>query len=359
MPFLDYRRFEPRINPAHERLENEVLGWATGFGLIDQAHAALFRNNRAIDIHRRMYPDLGYDGMRLGADLFFWAEVTDDLMFDGWFGYKPRWQAAAHTWLSEIFDDPHASEHRRLGERIRAAVPERAQDVARAIEETCIDLSKRIWQMATPQEHAQLMLEIRDFTAGTIWESTLRAAGCNPTVDEYHLGRRNTVGVGMAAMYGSLGGDYIVQSDEIYQPRMHRLMNLAGDIWWSCNDIMSYYKELDTDRNELFNLPLLLQAERGMSEQGSLDETARLHNERMAEFVELKAALLDDSSPSLRKFIDNVGAILRAHYDFSRYVGRYSTRDFFNDPHGFFEDGPMEEVAREYRIQPKASQIRV
>lgn len=154
----------------------------------------------------------------------------------------------------------------------------------------------------------------------TAWsqEADWHANGRVPPVWEYLVQRHLNSYLPPMILVDPVAG-YELPPNEFYDPRVRRAFKTAGSANVLLNDIYSAGFESDTD----FNLPRVIAAEEGCSEQEAVKRTVEIHNELMHTFVAEATALSLIGSPMLRRFLADTWAWLGGSREWHATTGRY------------------------------------
>ncbi|MCZ4093518.1 terpene synthase family protein [Sinorhizobium psoraleae] len=115
---------------------------------------------------------------------------------------------------------------------------------------------------------------------------------------------------------------YEVPANEYQRVEVRRLQTLVGTVLSLCNDVMSFPREIGV----IWNLPNILIAQ-GMSQQEAITNTVRIHNNVVGEYFDLEARITSWAGAELRRFLNDMGTLMRGHYDWARQQKRYAATD--------------------------------
>jgi 2-methylisoborneol synthase len=191
-----------------------------------------------------------------------------------------------------------------------------AQDepIARAFRSAMEHLSEyaSVTQMARFQHQMAIL-----FVAWS-QEADWHVNGRTPPVWEYLVQRHLNSYLPPMILIDPVAG-YELPPNEFYDPRVRRAFKTAGSANVLLNDLYSAGFESDTD----FNLPRVLMAEEGCSQEDAVRRTVEIHNELMHMFVAEAAALSLVGSPMLRRFLADTWAWLGGSREWHATTGRY------------------------------------
>jgi 2-methylisoborneol synthase len=153
-------------------------------------------------------------------------------------------------------------------------------------------------------------------------EADWHVNGRTPPVWEYLVQRHLNSYLPPMILVDPVAG-YELPPHEFYDPRVRRAYKTAGSANVLLNDLYSAGFESDTD----FNLPRVIAAEEGCTQQQAVARTVEIHNELMHIFVAEAAALSLAGSPMLRRFLTDIWAWLGGSREWHATTGRYHTEE--------------------------------
>jgi len=171
---------------------------------------------------------------------------------------------------------------------------------------------------ATPAQiarlHHQLAVMFMAYNHEANWRATKRV----PPVWEYLLHRHENSFLPPMVLVDPIAG-YELPAEEFADPRVRRVICLAGSASVILNDLYSKSKESDAD----FDLPKVIAAEERCSAEEAIERTVEIHNELMHTFVAEASAISHLGSPALRRFLTDIWAWLGGNREWHSTTERY------------------------------------
>jgi 2-methylisoborneol synthase len=144
-----------------------------------------------------------------------------------------------------------------------------------------------------------------------------------PTVWEYLAHRQFNSFLPCLALIDVVGG-YRLPTAEYTDPRVRRVVTMAGNASTLVNDLYSMGKE-DHDRGVEFNLPVVIAAQEQCALHEAIQQSVEIHDELVRTFEVESAALALTGSPELRRFLAGVWAWLGGNREWHSASARYSS----------------------------------
>ncbi|SCG63582.1 terpene synthase family protein [Micromonospora inositola] len=303
--------FAARRHAAVELVAGESAGWARDLGLV--ATAAGLRRLRGAgpaELAGRACPDAPVDRLRLLTDLISWLFVMDDACDEDGLAASPTRLAPTVAELLQVLDgqgDPAAPR------------PVAAGPLGVGLDDLC----RRVRALHRPTFLLRLISQLREYLLALLWEAANREHRRVPGVAEYVQMRRHTGGARPSFTLTDLAYGDLPGAGRWADPALAALDDLAADLVCWCNDLFSYGKELSS-APDTHNLVTTIAGETGQGEAAALRAAAARFNEGLAAYAEREAALTDAGDASVRAVLVTRRNWIRATYDWSRAVSRYS-----------------------------------
>ncbi|MFD8993783.1 family 2 encapsulin nanocompartment cargo protein terpene cyclase [Streptomyces abikoensis] len=299
-----------------EEVNDRLVAWAEEIGIYPERLDRV----RGTDLGRMMmlvHPQTDDPDRLLAAARCALAEwATDDYYCDDeTMGSSPA-HLGAHlgTALAAVdpahLPEPHASE---LDEALRA-------DPVRAALRSGFEYLARY---ADPSQLARVRQEIGGLFVGYGQEGSWRSTGKMPAVWEYLAHRRFNSFLPCIALVDVMDG-HPLSAAEYAEPRVRRVVTMAGTASTLVNDLYSMAKEKDATGLH-FNLPAAIVAEEKCSLREAVERSAAIHDELVRSFEREAAALSLTGSPALRRFLAGVWAWLGGNKAWHAGSARYGT----------------------------------
>jgi uncharacterized protein (DUF2461 family) len=115
-----------------------------------------------------------------------------------------------------------------------------------------------------------------------------------------------------------------VPGREMDSAKVRAISELGAMIGALDNDRISRFKESHEDKEEHALLDVMMQA-RGCSPEAALRHIVALRDRMMCLFLRLSEEAMREGSPALRRYLADLGHMIRGHIDWSFTVARYRT----------------------------------
>ncbi|GAA4552202.1 terpene synthase family protein [Amycolatopsis samaneae] len=184
------------------------------------------------------------------------------------------------------------------------------------------DLRVSWGRLATPVQVRRWIEGKREFFSGLVWESTYRASGALPGVNEYVTMWLRAVGmIPLMTMLDAVRG-YELPPAELERPVVRALVEMAGTLVAWDNDLISRAKEIHRAGDTL-NLLDVLAVERGLSLEAARDAVVAMRDRVMVMFLRLAERVSAGACQELRDFVSDLGRCVRGHLDWALTCDRY------------------------------------
>ncbi|WP_407169242.1 terpene synthase family protein [Bradyrhizobium sp. ORS 111] len=329
-----YYPFPEERDPNTDAVEAEVVEWAVRYALVGRGGKgeAMLRSLGPADVCGRMYHCRNREAFLAASIWSAWMFLVDEHFCEtGAYHGSPGRLAQFHLWLRAILTDPGGYDWRSMcGEIVRGLPAEYAELCLRTGEATT-DMAQRIEKVSSSMQYVRWMESMTCYFLSTIWQLGLDMSGPPPSVQEYLLGRASFSGAPPTCALADIVAGYEVPANEHQRVEVRRLQTLVGIVLGLCNDVMSFPREIGV----IWNLPNILIAQ-GMSQQEAITNTVRIHNDVVREYLDLEARITPWAGAELRRFLHDMGTLMRGHYDWARQQKRYAATD------NYFFDAPVE-----------------
>lgn len=299
--------FASRMNPALEHAHAQSRAWGIEMGLLDGAEARRrFEAAAFARLTARAYPTAAVAELVLVAQWNLWLFVHDDGCDTAAAGRDPDALAGRYGELRGILRG--------------ASVAQRATPAVRAFAE----LVPRITAETPAQWRAHFVAMVDDYLAACVWEARNRAQARVPSVADYVRMRRDTGAVRTSLAMVERCERIELPPSVRRDPVVQSLADACNDVVCWANDIVSLDKELA--HGDVHNLVRVVAHERCDGELApALAIAARMHDDRVAEFIAISERLDPAPDGPLARFIDTLRAWMRGNLDWSLESGRYDS----------------------------------
>jgi hypothetical protein len=304
---LFYCPIPPAVHPDVAAVAERSFAWLTRVGLCpdERARRRAMASNAA-EFYGRITPDGDGERLSIAADWIYWAGFFDDTRCD---------EAPAG---SDRFTDLVA----RLLRMLETMDPRHAEGDACLL--ALHDIALRYGRAATPVQVNRWVEAQRKWLMGVIQRRDMDARGGVPGLDAYLTMRlHDAAGAPITSMIEVVNGAE-VPGREMDSPEVRAISEVASMIGALDNDRISRFKEIHGGGEELGLVRVMAHARRC-----SLDEALRhvvaLRDRMMCLFLRLRDRVTRGASPALRRYVDDLGHMIRGHIDWSFTTARYST----------------------------------
>ncbi|KAF8970534.1 isoprenoid synthase domain-containing protein [Flammula alnicola] len=270
-----------KVNPNSEVVDEKMREWFMSFKVYKDSQGIDFMDRGRFDIFAALsFPDADPDHLQTCLAFFFWAFATDDLSDEGEFQAKPDHVKAGvdicreivYNQVSPVPDYPYATMLQDLFSRIRAT--------------------------ATTGTCERFLRAFEAFSNSEINQSLNRSIGRMPSVSEFILARRATIGAALVEAMVEYSLDLNIPDHVFQDPIFMAMSDATTDMMTWPNDLCSLNKE-QAD-GDLQNLVCCIMMERGVELQEGIDILTEMLDARVTEYLALKAKL-----PSFGPVVDS------------------------------------------------------
>ncbi|APR75925.1 Pentalenene synthase [Minicystis rosea] len=295
------------VHPRAAAVAERSLEWLIRMGLgadERQRRRALAANGA--EFYGRITPDGDDDRLSIAADWIYWAGFFDDTRCDE--------------------DEARGRGFTDLVARLLRMLE--TMDARLAGRDPCLaalhDLGTRFARVATPVQMNRWVEAHRKWLFGVVQRRAHTAGGVMPDLDTYLTMRlHDAAGAPITSMIEMVAG-LEVPSREMDSPRVRALSELGAMIGALDNDRISRFKEAHEGDEEQNLLRVIAHARGGTAEQ-ALAELVALRDRMMCIFLRLRDQATESASPALRRYLEDLGHMIRGHIDWSFTTARYST----------------------------------
>ncbi|WP_082373087.1 family 2 encapsulin nanocompartment cargo protein terpene cyclase [Nocardia sp. NRRL S-836] len=183
---------------------------------------------------------------------------------------------------------------------------------------------RRLSRYTTPVQAERIRHEAATLFLGYEQEASWRHEDRLPSVWEYLLNRAVNSFRPNLAMIDAVAG-YEVPGPEFADPRVRRVMNLAGTASVLVNDLYSMDKERSSPGLD-FDLPAVIAAEEGCTHDEAVQRSIRIHNDLVHDYERESASLALTGSPALGRFLAGMWAWLGGNREWHATTARYGNQ---------------------------------
>ncbi|TDL19929.1 terpenoid synthase [Rickenella mellea] len=266
------RAFELKTSPYQKNADDAARQWFRSFNVYDGANLSKFLDLGKFDLFAALsFPNASQSHLETCLIFFLWAFSTDDLSDEGELQSKPEDVQASVDVSMEILHDP------------QAPVPD--QPYAAMLH----SILSRMRTTATPGTVARFSRAFEHWSQSQILQSRNRSIKRMPSVEEFIVMRRATIGGAMVEAMVEYSLDLQLPDYVFIDPIVVAMSEATTDIMTWPNDLCSFNKE-QAD-GDFQNLVFVLMVERDLDLQGAVDTLTQMLSDRVDEYVELKKQL--------------------------------------------------------------------
>ncbi|MET7335154.1 terpene synthase family protein [Nonomuraea sp. NPDC005650] len=281
----------------------------------------LFRDDRQKEYYRRAHigrlvgrsiPD-GLPGpLQAATNYYSWLFVFDDAVSDETENGTPT--AAVVTYLT------------RLARVLTTPGTPMPHDDKLAM--SSLDIRSDLAENGTPAQTYRWIDQVHDYFTGLSWEAAIRETDRPPSLNDYIMLWQKSSATESAFAFLEPAHGYLLTAEELHDPRIHALRDIATALVGWGNDIISYNKEAFRaaryDFPAVLNLIPVLAAEHRCSMQEAADQAADMHDRTMRRLIELSFQVRPQVPPHTARFINGLCQWVRGSLDWHLASDRYS-----------------------------------
>ncbi|EIW76869.1 terpenoid synthase [Coniophora puteana RWD-64-598 SS2] len=281
------RACELKVSPLQREAGALATKWFDSIGVYDEIKFTKFTKFGKFDLFAALsFPEADLRHLETCLMFFFWAFSTDDLSDEGALQNRPDEVQAGHDVSNAVIDHPEAP---------RPAYPYAAM---------LYDLLERFRETGTEGAYARFIRAFEDWSESQVQQSQNRSEDRMPSIHEFILMRRATIGGAMVEAMIEYSLDIDLPDFIFEHPTIIAMSEATNDIMTWPNDLCSFNKEqADGDYQ---NLVFIIMEERGVGLQEGIDILTDMLSQRVDDYLALKASL-----PSFGPKVD---------YELARYL---------------------------------------
>ncbi|WP_328379375.1 hypothetical protein OG372_31325 [Streptomyces sp. NBC_01020] len=176
---------------------------------------------------------------------------------------------------------------------------------------------------ATPVQLRRWTEAMRVYTSGLVWEASWRSSPGLPSLDDYVTLWMRAIGMAPSTAMIEIAGGLTLADEELDDPRIRALTEMAWTLVSWDNDLYSRNKELLRADDDL-NLIDVLAQEYGIDALRAQQEAVVMRDRVMVLFMRLRERALRDAGPQLRQYVNGLGQFVRGHLDWASVCPRYT-----------------------------------
>lgn len=298
------RRMNPNVACAHEKSSRWVRAHIPDRRTVKRLTAA-----RMAWMVGGFFPTAGVDELSLAADYISWAFALDDLGDETEAGKDPILLGQLFESFDAVFDGPAGRSETPQVSGFR-------------------DIVERLAQLATAAQLQAFRAGNLAYFGGMLWEANNRHGSWIPNESSFLMLRPAAGAVPpFLALIEPL--ERLSLPDSVRKhPHIQELTNLAGGILCWTNDVLSYEKE--RAQNDVHNLAIVYEAQRGLTPGAALTQAVAFHNAEVDGFLARAAALPsfdEQCTAELERYIDVLRSMIRVTRDWTLGSARYADAD--------------------------------
>ncbi|KAI5990816.1 terpenoid synthase [Pisolithus marmoratus] len=263
---------ELRVNRYQAEADREARTWFDSIGLYDDRKKSKFLNYGKFDLFAALsFPDADLKHLVTCLIFFFWAFSTDDLSDEGDLQSRPDDVQAGHEVSVRVVNEPGAP---------RPEYPYAAM---------FYDLLQRFRETSTPGAYKRFIRAWEEWSGSQVTQSRNRSQDRIPSVDEFILMRRATIGGAMVEAIVEYSLDLDLPDEVFEHPIIRAMSDATNDLMTWPNDLCSFNKEQSD--GDYQNLVFCIMNERKVGLQEGIDILTEMLAQRVNDYVELKSKL--------------------------------------------------------------------
>jgi hypothetical protein len=298
---------DPATHPDEDLVAQRSGEWASAVGLVaDEAELRRWLSSTSADFYGGMVPHADTDGYQLATDWVYWGFYFDDAHCDqGTNLTSPHRVVPVAARLLRMLDS--GDERLCAGNRYLLGL---------------CDLARRYQKFATPTQYDRWVTAQRRWLFGVVQQTTRRAAGMVPTLDDYLLTRLHEAGGPPTQSMFEVANRAEIPGSEMDSPPVRAITEAFWMIASLDNDLVSRHREV-LEQQDRYNAVDIIARELSLPEEAATVELVRLRDRIMLLFLALRNQLAATASLPLRTYLDTLGHGIRANIDWSLRTPRY------------------------------------
>lgn len=263
---------ELRVNPHQAEADRAARSWFNQISLYNDRKKSKFINYGKFDLFATLsFPDADCAHLATCIMFFFWAFSTDDLSDEGDLQSKPDAVQAGHDISVSVYTNPDGS---------RPQYPYAAM---------LYDLLSRFRETSTIGAYDRFIKAFEAWSSSQVTQSRNRSQDRMPSVDEFILMRRATIGGALVEAMIEYSLDLDLPDVVFENPIIKAMSDATTDLMTWPNDLCSFNKEQSD--GDYQNLVFCIMHERDVGLQEAINILTDMLNQRVDDYVELKSQL--------------------------------------------------------------------
>ncbi|MEU9189185.1 hypothetical protein AB0D14_32515 [Streptomyces sp. NPDC048484] len=275
----------PDSNVVHER----AAAWLDRYKLGDPQEMARIEVGLMVGM---CYPDAALERLQVAADLIYWGFSIDGQVDLPYQAERLRSMYCRQGAVQRLLDAP-------------ASPPLDDDPLAVA----GADLLARLAVLATPAQLARISSAWRSYWNGELWAMARRADTPPPGLNEAIAIRLTSIGCQVSFAYAEIAHDYRLTDDQLADPAVRALTEMALLLTGWDNDIFSFAKELAHGVAETGLVVQLAHRHNGDLEK-ALPQAIKWRNRVMALFVALRVQVSRRAPDALCRYLVDLGRMI-------------------------------------------------
>jgi len=263
---------ELRVNAHQAEADRAACAWFNSISLYDDRKRSKFMNYGKFDLFAALsFPDADLKHLTTCLVFFFWAFSTDDLSDEGDLQSKPDAVQAGHDVSMSVIANPAGP---------RPEYPYAAM---------LYDLLSRFRETSTPGAYKRFIRAFEAWSDSQVTQSRNRSQDRIPSVDEFVLMRRATIGGALVEAMIEYSLDLDLPDEVFEHPIIQAMSDATNDLMTWPNDLCSFNKEQSD--GDYQNLVFCIMHECDVGLQTAIDILTEMLAQRVEDYVELKNRL--------------------------------------------------------------------
>ncbi|MFC0437698.1 hypothetical protein [Kutzneria buriramensis] len=278
------------VNEHVDRIDGPTRDWVQRWGLLNTAEQAGRYYERLMCGYASAAtnPELGYAELRLANDWNMWLFLQDDF----WGGYpeSEELEATALGLLPRLVSvikrtglTPNSGEHGLVA--------------------SFADLWHRTASLASADQLGRLREAAYSTLMAILWEAQVARVSHPIDLSQYRPMRVLSAFPVFVLRLEEILGGYGIPVTQIRDHRVERLVWLSAATTCWLNDVISYPKEIMTERSNGFSIPEILRRQSGSSPQQALDAAEAAFYQSIEDYQRQEEEVLAFADPELRRYI--------------------------------------------------------
>jgi len=297
-----------KVNPLQDEANDLACRWFDRIGVYDETQKVKFLKFGKFDLFAALsFPEADLRHLETCLMFFFWAFSTDDLSDEGALQDSPTEVQAGHDISNSMIDSPDSP---------RPSFPYAAM---------LYDLLYRFRETGTSGAYDRFIRAFEDWSSSQVQQSENRSVDRIPSIEEFILMRRATIGGAMVEAMIEYSLDLDLPNHVFEHPTIVAMSEATNDMMTWPNDLCSFNKEqADGDYQ---NLVFVIMDERRVGLQEAIDILTEMLSQRVNEYLALKASLPSFGSNVDRELSRYIEAL--EHFTQGTVLWYYSSPRYF------------------------------